>query len=424
MSRLTTDSQIKKDLQKNNRTMEVTRIIHPVGQGGFYTETLSNGTEEATFVYDCGGFDKGKKKMTDYLDSFLHSENAIKNPGDFGKKKIEAVFISHFHADHINGLQYLLDNAEVKYLFLPQLTEDILLEAFVYNYCLTGTYNYTNRFLMNLYRGNAKYGMGDNSTKIIPIDTTNDNGIPENFNAENFSDEGFTIKAWDFNQKNDLELVSLKSISPNLILHYGQWLFIPFNPKVASDKVIALKERLVKKTGGRIEIKTLSTLLKSIGVKECKKIYTEVFGKQHNSYSMTLLSGTLEHVRRSHCKKIPDCQDIHPLCDDSFFHPCCYNPNILYTGDFEPANNIKELQRYYSVFWKEIATIQIPHHGSINNYDEGLYKHPIRGVVSVGNENTYHHPDIETLVKIQNQGCHPVIVTEDKSSMKIYHYSF
>ena len=32
--------------------MKVTRIIHPVGQGGFYTETLSNDTQEATFVYD------------------------------------------------------------------------------------------------------------------------------------------------------------------------------------------------------------------------------------------------------------------------------------------------------------------------------------------------------------------------------------
>ena len=106
-----TDPGVLKPSLNVQPTMEVTRIIHPVGQGGFYTETLSNGNQEATFVYDCGGFDKEKKKMTDYLDSFLHSENAIKNPGDSGKKKIEAVFISHFHADHINGLQYLLDKA-------------------------------------------------------------------------------------------------------------------------------------------------------------------------------------------------------------------------------------------------------------------------------------------------------------------------
>lgn len=139
--------------------MKITRIIHPVGQGGFYTETLSNETQEATFVYDCGGFDKAKKKMKNYLDSFL--------PKGKSQKQIEAVFISHFHADHINGLQDLLEKAMVKYLFLPQLTEEVLLEAFVYNFCLTGTYNYTNRFLMNLYRGSAKFGNEERQTKII-----------------------------------------------------------------------------------------------------------------------------------------------------------------------------------------------------------------------------------------------------------------
>ena len=93
--------------------MKVTRIIHPVGQGGFYTETFSNGTEEKTFVYDCGGFDRAKRKMENYLKSFL--------PKGKPKRQIEAVFISHFHADHINGLQYLLDNAEVKTLFFAPI---------------------------------------------------------------------------------------------------------------------------------------------------------------------------------------------------------------------------------------------------------------------------------------------------------------
>ena len=37
--------------------MEITRIIHPVGQGGFYSERLydyDNDTEIAV-IYDCGG---------------------------------------------------------------------------------------------------------------------------------------------------------------------------------------------------------------------------------------------------------------------------------------------------------------------------------------------------------------------------------
>lgn len=80
------------------------------------------------------------------------------------------------------------------------------------------------------------------------------------------------------------------------------------------------------------------------------------------------------------------------------------------------------MRNFYGKYWKKIATIQVPHHGSVNNYNSELYEHPVRGIVSVGNHNTYHHPDIDTLINIQGEGCRPVIVTEDKSSMKIYQY--
>ena len=137
---------------------------------------------------------------------------------------------------------------------------------------------------------------------------------------------------------------------------------------------------------------------------------------------MTLYSGTQEKIVRNQCKRLSDCDSQHCVDSSNPTSHCC-NPNILYTGDFEPQENIDNLICYYNKYWKEIAAIQVPHHGSKNNYDEKLYENPINGIVSVGNTNSYNHPDIDTLVKIQNQGCHPVIVTEDKGSMKIYHYS-
>ena len=85
---------------------------------------------------------------------------------------------------------------------------------------------------------------------------------------------------------------------------------------------------------------------------------------------------------------------------------------------------MNDLVQFYNQLWDKIASIQVPHHGSMDNFDKTLYENPIRGIVSVGNDNPYHHPNIDTLTKIQEQGCHPVIVTEDKSSMKIYHYEY
>jgi len=415
------------------KNLKVTRIIHPIGQGGFYTETLSYEKQTKNFVYDCGGFNHKQDLMEKYLDCYLDRKS--------GKKEIEAVFISHFHADHMNGLQYLLENSRVKYLFLPQLTEDVLIESFVYNYCQTGTYNQVNRFLMDLY---DKVNSDDNKdnkegTRIIQIREADDSRFPEEgFNIEGRGDHDLSIGAWNPNQRINLDLLQESRIPSGTILYCGEWLYIPFNPIVAPEKKERLRKELVLKLenelgislDSRILIKRLSELLKDLGVEKCKEIYNSVFHNQHNSYSMTLFSGTISlNVDRPY----------HGLChrpckfEDHCFYPfrtedyCC-NPNFLYTGDFEPdydiikTSNINQLREFYRPVWREIASIQVPHHGSKHNFDEALYKYPIRGIVSVGNNNPYHHPDIDTLIKIQEQDCHPVIVTEDKSSMKIYHY--
>ena len=71
--------------------MSVVRTFHPVGQGGFYTETFDDSTNKSMVVFDCGG--NSKKFMKEYMDSFLPSDK---------KAIIEAVFISHLHNDHIN----------------------------------------------------------------------------------------------------------------------------------------------------------------------------------------------------------------------------------------------------------------------------------------------------------------------------------
>lgn len=394
--------------------MKVTRVIHPIGQGGFYTETLREGEKEINVVYDCGGFDKyGEKKMQKYLKCYLSKSQQ--------KKKIEAIFISHFHADHINGLQHLLENAEVKYLFLPQLTEEVMMEAIVYNYYAAKQSNSVNNFLMKLYLGEAQFGPEERPTRIIQVDYSNDSRVPEEFNGDIFSENGLELRAWNWSQRATIDLSTIETLPANTMLHCSKWLYIPYNSKVIQKKKDDLKKELGDLLGANITVENLPSLVENRTVKSCKAIYDKVFGPQQNHTSMTLFSGTSEHIRLSPCKKIHEYYAMHLLCDDFFWYLYC-NPNILYTGDFEPADNMNDISSFYSRFWKEIGTIQVPHHGSILNYKDELYEHPIRGIVSAGNENQYHHPDMETLVKIQEKGCHPVIVTEDKSSMKIYHY--
>lgn len=73
--------------------IKLTRTIHPVGQGAFYSETFSDCNNRPVFtaVYDCGG-----KK--DYLKKEIETLSTV-----------DILFISHFHSDHINGVQDLID---------------------------------------------------------------------------------------------------------------------------------------------------------------------------------------------------------------------------------------------------------------------------------------------------------------------------
>ena len=92
--------------------MTMIRTFQPVGQGAFYTEQFSKDDGEVfNMVYDCG---------SDSLD-IQSLSNVIKK--SFPRKSvIDAVFISHFDSDHVNGLPELMRNFKVKKIFLPLIT--------------------------------------------------------------------------------------------------------------------------------------------------------------------------------------------------------------------------------------------------------------------------------------------------------------
>jgi len=75
-----------------------------VGQGLFYTGSLFGG--EFNFVYDCGG--KSSKAVKLLINEYLKTTTTI-----------DALFISHFHNDHINGIEYLKHKCRIKELFIP-----------------------------------------------------------------------------------------------------------------------------------------------------------------------------------------------------------------------------------------------------------------------------------------------------------------
>jgi beta-lactamase superfamily II metal-dependent hydrolase len=89
--------------------------------------------------------------------------------------------------------------------------------------------------------------------------------------------------------------------------------------------------------------------------------------------------------------------------------------SCIYTGDTDLNKvNIKSIFRN---FWKNVGTIQIPHHGDLKSFDKNIlndryYLCPI----SVGENNTYGHPSYKLIANILSHKSCPILVTENSTS--------
>lgn len=387
--------------------MELTRIIHPVGQGGFYTETFTDENNDELFnmVYDCGSETNKSRFIEPYLKKYISGSN----------KNFDAVFISHLHNDHINGLDFLLRTTTIRNLFLPQLTPDIIIEAYIYNYIKTGVVNNpSNDCIANLIRRTY------NNTRIVEIIESNgDEGF----------DRGESIAIGD-NLKPSYPSGTVFTGKGNVVCPDGiilKWLYIPFNSPYPSKNGKPISQdplfSSVIDSNGNIEPNRLSYLMKSKSIDECKGIYFEYFGKDHNAYSMTLFSGIEQPHRISYCMRRSNFWMWYR-------HDLCFSPNFIYTGDFKPnmklgsSSYIEMMKRRLENMhlWDTVSGIQVPHHGSRYNFNAELYRFPCVGYISVGSTNAHHHPHLDTMINIQKTGCAPIIVTEDLNLMQVEVY--
>ena len=393
--------------------MKLTRIIHPVGQGAFYTETLYNdNTESFNMVYDCGTLTSYKIKKTKkniiesrvdcYLDN-LKTEQKKEQP------EIDAIFISHLHEDHINGIDYLMKNAEVKYLFLPQLIDESIIEAYLYNYISTGkTDNVGNNLLSLLITNTEIYSYKDKNfktqIKYVPIIEKN-NSISNN---KNF------IVAVNYSNKNKKFIINIEnSIHNNL----NKFLYIPYNLNIQNMSSIFInkfieklqelydKDKNFKNNLQKIGINKenlrdifinlnlkkfnlLKIIVENIGIKKCKEIYINLLGEDQHSYSMPLFSG-IQNTPINVSLINKKCCCLKNFC----YRKNCYinNPNCLYMGDFKSIEYFDDLKNFYTNLnlWNTIKTIQVPHHCSRKNYHSDLYSNIYSCFISVGIKNKY-----------------------------------
>ena len=92
--------------------MKVIRTFHPIGQGAFYSESFHYNEKIINIIYDCGSLTDLTKVKEEIEKTFPKDTN------------IDALFISHFDSDHVNGIPFLITHCNVKNIFFPIISEE------------------------------------------------------------------------------------------------------------------------------------------------------------------------------------------------------------------------------------------------------------------------------------------------------------
>lgn len=341
-------------MSKSSSPTPLNIIIHPVGQGAFYSETFSNDDNHALFsaVYDCGGL-----MIKEQIETL---------------KRLDLVFISHFHEDHIKGINLLKEKNPNALVVIPGISHRRFILDIIYNYAITGSIKCSAILFMlsvldvlkakktEIYsqgiQGSIEMGLPiSGATIVVP------SGCHLMITLSSLWCYDASYNEYDESQEEEL-IQRLSSVFPYLraalsgiaTYHDLDWYKNEFLPRIQ-----------------KLEPKRSSI----------KEIYAKVYDNSHNAYSMLVHS--------------------HPASDYYERYDC------LYTGDATIEtilNALKKINPHY---------IQVPHHGSDYNYDHRMYQeHPI-AFISVGEKFPHGHPNQKTLVGLI-QNCHYVhIITED-----------
>lgn len=360
--------------------MHMIRTFHSIGQGAFYTEEF----DDFTIVYDCGSDRNIPLIKKEIRNTFAPNQT------------INAVFISHLHDDHVNGLEYLLDYCNVERIFLPLISKEVRLNQHVYQAIKRTPPLPIVQSILNLDENDRPY-IGE--TQIIFVPETGDDSQSELAgDAQNFKKVNTKILL----QKPKIGLPSTK-----------EWVFIPFNFRYLSRSDL-LKKKLITKGLDYNSIEEFESIWKnSAKRKKLKEIYESIPGSL-NTNSLTLYSGPEINTKK------------HYLHRSTFFCHRYGNWHLsggLYFGDFDAKGKQKwnQFTTNYGRYWDLVGTVQIPHHGSRLNYNREINMNkPKISIISAGYSNRYRHPHASTVRDIIKDGGSPILITEKTGSRLIH----
>lgn len=347
------------------------RILHPAGCGAFATERFVCEDSNRVFnvVYDCGTLSKGHK-------AYLETEAEMY----LGDQTIDFLFISHLDQDHINVL-----TSKLKQSIVPGKTK-IFLPFFEPKY--QSLKNFDDSIKAYYYLREDLFD-GCQIIYVSPANGENRNNN-ESITYNVFSDQNKELPH-QMPSGTPIRLGISTTIPAAEEHHYRIfWEYIPFNLRdnslieaffkgIMDDADISDQEKEILQQGDIPQNWDVETIKQKL-----KKHYQKAKGDNYvtaiNMSSMLLLSrGVHDHyfefnLVRFRCgNRI----DFHELFWHEHHRLSSHETSCLYTGDVglkekkyqDILTNIK-----HNIFPNGVGLLQIPHHGSVKNYDFGIIR--------------------------------------------------
>lgn len=337
--------------------MMVKRCFYNVGKALFCREQVGN----CNIIYDCGG--QKLSLVEEVINECFIKENV---------HKIDALFISHYDEDHINGIFYLLNNVYVERLILPLISYKDVFISLGY----TTNLDYLN-FAFNPYDTLTK------KCKNVPIILYQEAFIDlVNGERMHFYLNQVPVSWNDFRNE---QVIPAKTVLTSESL--SDWVYMPFNfykiDKIKEDMFFSKIDCNINKDNFK-DYWSICNINEKFKI---KKIALEIFNirkEKYNDSSMTLYSGPLKMEENIGC---------------------------LFTGDFNAKRNFKYLKDYYSLVWNNISVVQIPHHGSYENFNENLIGNRNVSIIPA-NSNSRICNKVKTLFKIKKKSGYDAVFTD------------
>lgn len=366
----------------SNSNIQIRRIFHPIGQGAFYTEKFLFDNGEFTIVYDCGSSTLDKSKLDKKIKS-IFPQNSI----------IDILFISHFHFDHINGIETLKKYCKIKKVFIPYLSRSAKILSKISNYADN------NLDGLKLIDNPSEYfGEG------VPIISIKATSITK-YEKDISSNKRFFLSEITESHK----VASGTMFRPFMDI---DWYFIPFNYRQNERRINFTKA--LQNFG--LKLSDCNTIDKIIKHKRKISEAYEVVKGSLNENSMILFSGKIKNQRiNSFCYNTPH-HSYFP------FERLTCESGCLYLGDVNLTRKgiVNDIKNKLQFYYKFIGTLQIPHHGSIKNFNRLIFSQNIRcSVISYGLNNSYGHPSDSVIGDLVSNFMYPYLITEKQQSMLI-----